>query len=236
LTTLVVFHSAATLRSVAAGSPSAFLRRLRRVSARSWAMPGSLVVRAIARLTPKTESNPTVVRSGSGMDTVVSRPPVTPSVRPTQEVWSRSANRPAMAGGAASTIGENARGAPAVAYAAPAGPIRSQALLDGIQTSGRRSAPAVIDGSSATTSTGLHPPCGGPIVCAASSTTGAISGAATTRSDGLGHFAVDGAGGGWPATGSRVYIHQVVPPATAISSRTMIPASTNRPTLFSGDR
>src|SRR5687768_5091489 len=99
------------------------------------------------------------------MDTVAIVPPVTPSVRPAQDVWLPSAYRLIIPRGAASRIGEYASGVRAAVNACPAGPIRSQVVLDGIQTSGLRSAAAVIHGSSATTSTGLQAPFGGPIVC-----------------------------------------------------------------------
>jgi hypothetical protein len=98
----------------------------------------------------------------------------------------------------------------------------------------------VTHGSSAITSIGLQPPdsgAAGPIVRAASTTTGTISGAAITRRTGLEHFGADGCAAAGPSpTGSRVYIHQVVQPATRTSSRTTAPASRNRPVLFSGER
>src|SRR5690348_6221183 len=71
-------------------------------------------------------------------------------------------------------------------------------------------------------------------VLAAALTTGAISGAAATRSFTPAQVAAEGDRPGRLAVlevgaGSRVYIHHVVPPATATSSTTMAAASSTRP-------
>jgi hypothetical protein len=69
-------------------------------------------------------------------------------------------------------------------------------------------------------------------VLAAALTTGAISGAATTRSFTVGQVEAEGAPDGAAlevGAGSRVYIHHVVPPATATSSSTIAAASSTRP-------
>ena len=93
-----------------------------------------------------------------------------------------------MAVGPARTMGLRAIGSPSTRYAStpPTREIRSQALEEGIQTSGCSGADAVTTGSWAVTPTGPQSP---PSlrVRAASWTTGAISGAAITCRTVSGH-------------------------------------------------
>ena len=168
-----------------AGSASSSARRLRKVSCLNWpSAPASWVT---AACTPSTASRPDVSRSGSAMLNRGIRPAYVASASCSQSGCRAGQPRPvATARGAATTTGVRASDVPAAGY--PPAPLasRSQAVLDGIHTSGGCAlrSRTVCAGSCAVTPTrGQWVPVA---ACAAAVTAPAMSGDATARTTGGG--------------------------------------------------